>query len=134
MKFIHFSCMKTGCTAEGFFAVGDDCIAHKTPIFCPHCGTPLEWEFCNIEENPIELSELKTINQVYAALGKSIEQFLYSLECPNCTPPKPPFTPQRPQIDWLLPANSNRQPAFICTNCNKVFPIAGLKFKQSKTL
>jgi len=47
--------MKTGCTAEGFFVVDNNCKMYITTIFCPHCGTTLEWEFCSIEENPREL-------------------------------------------------------------------------------
>jgi hypothetical protein len=66
--------------------------------------------------------EMKGLTEgFYASLGRTIEEWLLSLQCPKCR--------ARSRLDWVLRKNS-KEPAMICLNCDTVYPIPGVTYKK----
>jgi hypothetical protein len=64
----------------------------------------------------------KQLLAFYQEVGKTIADWLSSLECPNCK--------DQSDLDWMLKTASEGKPQLICRSCGKRFYIKNLRFKR----
>ena len=70
---------------------------------------------------PIPQKELLAF---YQEVGRTIAEWLGSLECPTCK--------NKSDLDWMLKQYSNGKPQLLCRHCGRTFIIPDLKFKCIK--